>query len=513
MDETRRPEKERDPSAAEALAAWRELLGPGHVVEDGPRLELAERATFATAQRFLAVVEPKDRDEVAACLRVAVRYGVPLYPVSRGLNWGYGSSVAPQGGTVLLSLARLDRVVEFSEELAYVTVEPGVTFGRLAEFLRERGSRLLPPLTGTSPEASVVGNVLERGVGKGPYEEMAAHGCAYEVLLADGRVVRTGFAAFNGARAAAVRAEGPGPSLQGLFAQSNFGVVTRMTLWLEPAPEWRQRVFFLVRGPDDLPPVVDALRGRMLRGGPWLQVELLNDYRFVAQTSQFPFGEFDPGEPLPRARVALSMPAQSDARWIGCATLWAESLQELALRRDTLSAALAAANATPDCEEPTPGVDAAVEWGGLASAYWRKRQPMSAEPHPDRDRCGVIWIAPVLPMLGGAAAEAVELFERVMPAHGFEPALSMRFAGGRSIQMLAGILYDREEAGADERAAACQDALREALYERGLYPYRLGLRDMESPPPLEEPTAELLRELKRLFDPQGIIAPRRYIKG
>src|ERR1044071_1759381 len=86
MDETRRPEKERDPSAAEALAAWRELLGPGHVVEDGPRLELAERATFATAQRFLAVVEPKDRDEVAACLRVAVRYGVPLYPVSRGLN-------------------------------------------------------------------------------------------------------------------------------------------------------------------------------------------------------------------------------------------------------------------------------------------------------------------------------------------------------------------------------------------------------------------------------------------
>src|ERR1051325_3562235 len=119
MDETRRPEKKRNSSAAEALAAWRELLGPEHVVTGGPRLELAERATFATTQSYLAVIEPKDRDEVAACLRIAVRYGVPLYPVSRGLNWGYGFSVAPQGGTVLLSLARLDRVVEFSEELAY----------------------------------------------------------------------------------------------------------------------------------------------------------------------------------------------------------------------------------------------------------------------------------------------------------------------------------------------------------------------------------------------------------
>jgi 4-cresol dehydrogenase (hydroxylating) len=207
------------------------------------------------------------------------------------------------------------------------------------------------------------------------------------------------------------------------------------------------------------------------------------------------------------------MPAQSSARWVGCATLWAESLQELALRRDSLSAALGAATAPLDCEEPTPGGDVAVSWGGLASAYWRKRQPMSTEPHPDRDRCGVIWMSPVLPMLGGAAAEVVELVERIMLAHGFEPALSMRFAGGRSIQLLAGILYDREEAGADERAAACQDTLREALYERGLYPYRLGLRDMDRPPPLDEPTAELLRELKRLFDPQGIIAPRRYIKG
>lgn len=511
MDETPQHGGPQAAPGNEALAAWRELLGPERVFTSGARLELAGRATFATTQSFLAVLEPKDRDEVAACLRVAGRFRVPLYPVSTGLNWGYGSSVAPHDGAVLLSLVRLDRIVEFSEELAYVTVEPGVTFRRLAEFLRGRGSRLLPPLTGTSPDASLVGNVLERGLGKGPYEDMAAHSCAYEVMLATGRTVRTGFAAHPGAQAAAVSADGPGPSLQGLFNQSNFGVVTRMTLWLEPAPEWRQRLFFLVRRPEDLSGVVEALRGRVLRGGAGLQVELLNDYRLLAQTGQFPFEQFDAAAPLPRAWVEEKLRPQSGARWFGCATLWAESLEELGLRRGALTATLRPAVEALNGEEPTAGGDVAPARDSLLSAYWRKRRPMPAEPHPDRDRCGVIWTAPVLPMLGLVAAQAVELLERTMLAHGFEPALSMRFAGGRSIHLLAGLFYDREEAGADARAAACHDAVREALYGRGLYPYRLGLREMDSPPAIEEANAELLRELKRLFDPHGILAPGRYI--
>lgn len=137
---------------------------------------------------------------------------------------------------MLLSLARLDRVVEHHEELAYVTVEPGVTFRALAAWLRERGSRLLPLLTGTTPDASVVGNVLERGIGKGPYQEMEERACAYEAVLADGRTVRTGFSGLPGARSGALRAAGPGPSPQGLFAQGGPGVVTRLTLWLDPVP-------------------------------------------------------------------------------------------------------------------------------------------------------------------------------------------------------------------------------------------------------------------------------------
>jgi hypothetical protein len=44
------------------------------------------------------------------------------YPISRGKNWGYGSRVPARDGCVLLDLGRMNRIVGFSEKLAYVTV-------------------------------------------------------------------------------------------------------------------------------------------------------------------------------------------------------------------------------------------------------------------------------------------------------------------------------------------------------------------------------------------------------
>ena len=89
-----------------------------------------------------------------------------------------------------------------SKALAYVTVEPGVTFAALHAFLRARGSRLFASTTGGSPHASVVGNALERGDGSGPYGDRLQHACALEVVLPTGEVVHTGHDRFEGARSA-----------------------------------------------------------------------------------------------------------------------------------------------------------------------------------------------------------------------------------------------------------------------------------------------------------------------
>ncbi len=152
---------------AQALGEWESVLGPTHVVREPGALRVAGTATFATQSRVQAILRPADREQVQACVRVANRARVSIYPFSTGKNWGYGSRVPVEDG-VLLDLGRLNRIVEFDEELAYVTLEPGVTQQQLFDFLRERQSRLWMHATGASPDASIIGNTMERGFGHTP---------------------------------------------------------------------------------------------------------------------------------------------------------------------------------------------------------------------------------------------------------------------------------------------------------------------------------------------------------
>src|SRR5918998_3373099 len=100
-----------------ALEAWREILGPEHVLTDAATLSLAETATFLTTQSVPAVIRPGSREEVQECVRVANEHKTPIYPVSTGKNWAYGSRVPPQDGCVLMELHRLDRILDYDEKL------------------------------------------------------------------------------------------------------------------------------------------------------------------------------------------------------------------------------------------------------------------------------------------------------------------------------------------------------------------------------------------------------------
>lgn len=489
-----------------ALADWRAALGPARVATSGDVLEGARRATFAAAQRPAAVLQPGDRAEVRACLRIAVRHGVPLHPVSRGRNWGYGSRLPPRDGAVLLSLHRLDRILELDEDLAYVTLEPGVSFAMLADHLRRRGSRLLPPLTGTSGDASIVGNVLQRGLGKGPYEDIAARSCAYEVVLPSGDVVHTGLAAHPGARAAPLFPAGPGPSLQGLFAQGGPGVVTRLTLWLEPAPALHQRLFLRLRDASALGVAIERLRPAVLRAGGALQLEFVNAHRALALRTRFPFGRHDPGAALPPAwaRRAVAGDGGPGWAWFGCATLWAGDGPELRWRREHLEAACGAA--AWEVEAPAAAPEAAIPGAGIRAAYWRKPGPPPARPDPDRDGCGVIWCASVVPMRGAEVVAAAGLAEETLLTAGFEPLVSLRPQGGRAVLVVVGLVYDRDVPGDDGRAAACHRDLRRRLEARGWYPYRLGLQDLAEPPPRAADDEAVHAAVRRALDPGGILA-------
>ena len=89
----------------------------------------------------------------------------------------------------------MNRILDFDEKLAYVTVEPGVTQGQLYAFLQGRGSRLWMDATGASPASSLVGNAVERGFGHTPYGDHFANTCGLEVVLPRARRSKPDFRA------------------------------------------------------------------------------------------------------------------------------------------------------------------------------------------------------------------------------------------------------------------------------------------------------------------------------
>ena len=76
-----------------SFSAWKNLLGPEHVSDDENTLKRLGQTTFATCQRIPAIIRPANRAQVQECLRIANHYKTPVYPISRGRNWGYGSAV------------------------------------------------------------------------------------------------------------------------------------------------------------------------------------------------------------------------------------------------------------------------------------------------------------------------------------------------------------------------------------------------------------------------------------
>jgi len=183
-----------------------------------------------------AAVAPAEVEQVQEVLRIANRFRIPIYPISTGRNLAFGGSAPVLSGSVVLDLKQMNRVLEVDEQNAYALVEPGVSYFNLYRHIQERGLRLMIDVP-TPGSGSVVGNALDHGVGLTPMRDHFAAQCGMEVVLADGTLLRTGMGSMPGARTWQQFKYGIGPYIDGLFSQSNLGVVTKMGIWLMPEPE------------------------------------------------------------------------------------------------------------------------------------------------------------------------------------------------------------------------------------------------------------------------------------
>lgn len=525
-----------------AIRAWRDALGADKVDDSISTIERYARTTQPSSTRPCCVLHPSSTADVQTLLRIANEQRAVVYPISRGRNWGYGDACAPTDGAAIVDLGRMNRIIEVNAELAYAVLEPGVTQGQLNTYLKQNRIGLWMDCTGAGPHASLVGNTLDRGFGHTRYGDHVQTTCGMEVVLADGRVLNTGFGHYANARAHRVYPYGVGPALDGLFCQSNLGIVTKIGLWLAPEPEAFSFFFMKLERDEDLVPLIDRLRPLRTQGIVQSAVHIGNDYRIFSSRGRYPWAETNGVAPLPqslresmrahfglgawnvggsltgtRGHVRASKQALRAALRGLCTVRFVSDRQlEWALRvLGALSRVGIARRAANFAESARPVFAAAKGIPAdepIRGTYWRLRDEPPADVNdPLEAGAGVMWVSPVMPMTGEDARRVMALVEPVFARHGFEPLCTFTLLNERAMIAVLNVYFDKRVAEEAAAAEQCHHELVRVLNAEGYYPYRAGLSAM--PMIVDETDAfwQVAKELKRALDPNDIIARGRYI--
>lgn len=526
----------------DAIAQWRDALGETNVDARAETLDCYSRSTQRQGTRPACVLFPRSTEDVQALVNIARVHKAALYPLSRGKNWGYGDACAPAENSAIVDLSRMNRIVEVNTELAYAVVEAGVSQGELYEYLESHHANLWMDCTGAGPGASFVGNTLDHGFGHTRYGDHFASTCGMEIVLADGSVLNTGFGHFADAKAARVYPYGVGPYIDGLFCQSNFGIVTKIGMWLMPKPEAFCFFFITVDRYEDLEALIDRLRPLRMAGIITSALHIGNDLRILSSKRNYPWEETGGKTPLPedvRARLrkahgirawnaggALTGPAghvrsakkalRNAVRGLGKLVFVDDTKLALAgrvirlLRRVGLGATLAemleSLNPVYATLQGRPTEDA------LRGSMWRlRRAPPKSASDPLEQGAGLYWLSPALPMTGRDALRVMALMEPIFARHGFELLATFTMINERAMIAILNVAFDKAVEEEAVRAEACYHEAFDALMREGYVPYRVGLSGLPKLYNAEDVFWRTASCLKRALDPDGIIAPGRYL--
>lgn len=530
------------PQLAQALDAWAQLLGRERVLT-GALLQRYHADTTGTQRHIPAALRVDDPAALPDVLRIAQRHGVPVYPISTGHNWGYGTALPARSGCVILDLGGMNRILDFDPELGVVTLEPGVTQGMLADFLAAGQHPFLVPVTGAGPTCSLLANALERGYGVTPYTDHFGALTDLEAVLADGSLYRTALREAGSDELARLFKWGIGPYSAGLFTQSGLGVVTRVTLALARRPACIKACLFSLPRDDLLEPGVEAIRRAIgLLPGTLGGLNLMNRHRVLSMAAPFPADRVDERGVLRSEAVEALGKQYQAAPWTGLATLYGTPgmvrAAQRELKRELGPLASRLLFLSPQRARQLAGLARLLPgaWGrglqgltatlaqslqlvagrpnetALPLAYWKSGTPPQGgqASNPGTDGCGLRWYAPLVPMRGRDVRRYVNMVHEVAPKHGMEPLITFTSLGDRLFDSTVPLIFDRNQPQQVAAAAACYQELLHTGRQHGWFPYRVGVDSMDTLMGLQDHARQFHDRLRQALDPNDILAPGRY---
>src|SRR5580693_4434940 len=466
------------PLSPELIAAFRAIVGDKYAVTDP-----ADIAPYVTEERGLfrghspLILRPGSTAEVAAICKLATEHKIALVP--QGGNTGLVGGQTPHHGEVVVSTRRLDKIRDIDTASNTMTCEAGVVLQIAQQRAAER-DRLFPLSLGAEGSCTIGGNLSTNAGGTaalafGVAREMAL---GLEVVLADGRIL-------NGL--SKLKKDNTGYDLRNLFigAEGTLGIITAATLKLFPKPRAVETAFIGLKSPAQALKLLSISRNEA--AGSLTSFELLAD---IAVDFSIRHG-IDIRDPLDSKHpwyvlMELSSP-RDDAR----ATL--ESILAQGLEDGIVDDAVIAANL------------------GQRSAFWKLRDEMSAAQKPEGGSIKhdiSVPVAAVPAFIAEADAAVVKLIPGSRP-------VPFGHLGDGNIhynvsQPVGGNAADFLARWHDVNAVVFEIVLRmggSISAEHGI-----GVLKRDELPEVKDKVAiELMRGVKALLDPLGIMNPGKVL--
>jgi glycolate oxidase subunit GlcD len=443
------------------------ICAPGALIDAATREYLHDATEHeGLAGRAGAIVAPASEAELVRVLAWCYEHDVAVVP--RGGGTGFAGGSVPLAGEVVVSVERLDSVLALEPGLWRMHVEAGVRTARVRRLARESGL-LFPPDPGAAEDSMIGGNIATNAGGPHAfkYGVTGAWVMGLRAVLPQGEVIEVG---------GPLRKDVAGYDLRSLLigSEGTLGVITAAWLRLIPAPE---RVVPVVAIYPDVAAGTAALEAVLAAGVVPAALEYLDRGALAASAGAFPGAVPDGG--------AFMVLTEADGSR-------EESERVAAELREAL-------------EPGALSVEARTLRGDI-EALWRWRDGVSLAVAASHGGKVSEDISVPFERLGEAIERTVEIGAR----HGLE-ACSWGHAGDGNLHSTFAI--DGSEPRDRERAhAAAQDLFALAIElggsvsgEHGIGWVKRGQLARQCSPA----TLRLHREVKRLFDPKGLMNPRK----
>ena len=466
------------PLAPELIAQFRKIVGDRHAITDPTDIE-----PYVTEERNLfhgrspLVLRPGSTAEVSAICKLASAHNIALVP--QGGNTGLVGGQTPHNGEVVVSLRRLDKIREVDTASNTMTCEAGVVL-QIAQAKASEVDRLFPLSLGAEGSCTIGGNLSTNAGGTaalayGVAREMAL---GLEVVLADGRVLNS---------LSKLKKDNTGYNLHNLFigAEGTLGIITAATLKLFPKPRAIETAFVGLKSPPAALRLLTIAQGEAANA--LTSFELLSELA-VDFSVRHGIDVRDPLQAKHPWYVLMELSSPSEDARTPLETILARGMEE-----EIVDDAVIAANLTQ------------------RGAFWKLRDEMSAAQKPEGGSIKhdiSVPVAAVPDFIAEADAAVVKLIPGARPVpFGHLGDGNLHYNVSQPIGANTADFLARWH---DVNAVVFEIVLRmggSISAEHGI-----GVLKRDELPEVKDKTAiELMRSIKAMLDPLGIMNPGKVL--